>query len=181
MLPPVSRNAPMGFASRYRMVPAASLERPWLAELVPQAALWSVNVLAIEDDAADADLILNVLERHPDVASSHVMDRPEAALAMLANGALAPDLILLDIHMPRIDGFRFVEQLRRIPSMAHTPVAFLTTSGSARDVETARSLSISCYVVKPETFGDLQARLDVVIKRIKSGTWNSHEHSRSPS
>jgi CheY-like chemotaxis protein len=163
----------MSAASQYRPAPTASFERPWLAELTPKAVLWNVNVLVIEDDAADANLILNVLERHPDVAATHVMDQPEAALQLLANGALAPDLILVDIRMPRVDGFLFVERLRFIPGMADTPVAFLTTSRSACDVETARGLFVSCYVVKPDTFADLRARLDVVINRVKSGAWSS--------
>ena len=163
----------MNLDSRYRMVEQQSLERPWVAELKPPLARWSINVLLVEDDAADANLILNVLERNPDVATAHALDKPDVALRMLASGALEPDLILLDIHMPRIDGFRFVERLRRIPSMVDTPVVFLTSSRLASDVEAARDLSVLVYVVKPDTFGDLQARLDVVVKRIKSGVWSS--------
>ena len=163
----------MGLVSQYRMVSVDELERPWLAQLKAPATRWSINVLVVDDDAADASLILNVLERHPDVAAVHAMDRPDVALNLLASGALEPDLILLDIQMPRIDGFRFVERLRFIPAMAETPVVFLTTSRLASNVEAARDASVACYVVKPDTFADLRARLDVIIKRIKSGAWSS--------
>jgi len=163
----------MGLESQYRMVQTDSLQRPWLAELKAPAARWSINVLVVEDDPADANLIVNVLERHSDVAAVHVMDRPDIALRLLANGALQPDLALVDIQMPRMNGFRFVERLRLIPAMADVPVAFLTTSRLASDVEAAKEASVGCYVVKPDSLADLRARLDVVIKRIKSGAWSS--------
>jgi two-component system cell cycle response regulator len=147
-------------------------ERHWLPESKAARTPWSINILLVEDDAADASLILSALRRHPDVAAAHAMDRPEAALRLLASNSLQPDLILLDIHMPRIDGFEFVERLRDIPTMFDTPVVFLTTSRLAKNVEAARDASVCLYVVKPDSFADLQARLDVVIKRAKSGEWS---------
>jgi CheY-like chemotaxis protein len=148
-------------------------DQPWMFDIEAPMARWCINILVVEDDPADTSLILSALKHHPDVASAHAMDRPDAALQLLASGSLQPDLILLDIHMPRIDGFGFMERLRRIPGMFDTPVAFLTTSRLASNVEAARELTVSHYVVKPDTFADLQARLNVVIKRIKSGAWSS--------
>src|SRR5271154_5240405 len=68
----------------------------------PSQHVWSINVLLVEDDAADASLCLNVLKRHPNVSAAHAADAPDVALQQLAAGHLQPDLILLDIHMPRI-------------------------------------------------------------------------------
>jgi CheY-like chemotaxis protein len=138
----------------------------------PAQHVWSINVLLVDDDAADASLCLNVLKRHPNVSTAHAANAPDVALQQLASGHLQPDLILLDIHMPRIDGFGFLEALRRIPAMAAVPVVFLTTSALGKDVVTARHSSASFYIIKPDTYVELQDRLDAVIKRAISGAWS---------
>jgi CheY-like chemotaxis protein len=159
-------------ASQFGPVPSELAGYRW--QDVRKSALkrWTINVLLVDDDPADAALVLHVLQLHPDVAAVHAMDSPVAALRLLANGSLQPDLILLDIRMPVMNGFEFVERLRRDPVTFNTPVVFLTTSRMARDVEAARDSSVCLYVVKPESFGDLRARLDVVIKRAKAGAWS---------
>lgn len=163
---------PLIQASQFGVVPSELAGFRWLDTRRASAKRWNINVLLVEDDAADAALIIHALQRHPDVATAHTMDSPVAALRLLANGSLQPDLILLDIRMPVIDGFEFVERLRRSPATYDTPVVFLTTSRLERDVAAARGCSVCLYVVKPESLGDLRARLDVVIKRAKSGAWS---------
>ena len=134
----------------------------------PAARLWGINVLLVEDDAADTSLILSALQRHPNVSAAHAADTPVLALRQLSSGFLTPNLILLDIHMPRMNGFEFLDELRKLPSMRDTPVVFLTTSGLAKDVVGARWSSALAYVVKPDSFSELQLRLDRVIKRVLS-------------
>ncbi len=129
---------------------------------------WSINVLLVDDDPADTSLTLNALQRHPDVAAAHAMDDPVAALKLLEAGSLRPDLILLDINMPKMSGFGFIERLRLIPALSDTPVTFLTTSGRLRDIEAARDCGSCAYVVKPDTLADLRARLDTEIRRAKT-------------
>jgi CheY-like chemotaxis protein len=137
----------------------------------PPRRVWSLNVLLVDDDAADVSLILNVLRRHPNVSTAHATDAPEFALRQLADGRMKPDLILLDIHMPRVDGFTFLEELRRIPTMAIVPVVFLTTSCLAKDVMVARGSSASLYVIKPDTYDALQASLNGVLRRVVRSGW----------
>jgi DNA-binding response OmpR family regulator len=127
--------------------------------------LFSLNVLVVDDDAADVSLILDVLRRNRDVSSAHAARAPETALSQIESGHLAPDLVLLDIQMPRIDGFQFLERLRRIPAMAVTPVAFLTTSRLAKDVIRAGNASGMSYIVKPDTYVELQTRLNALLRR----------------
>jgi CheY-like chemotaxis protein len=136
---------------------------PW-----PAAPASSINVLLVEDDAADTSLILDVLRRHPGIASAAGMDEPEFALRELGAGRMRPDLILLDIHMPQMDGFQFLNRLRQITSMAEMPVVLLTTSRLGRDVRQAARSSALLYVVKPDTYAALASRLDEVINRAMS-------------
>jgi len=141
-------------------------------EAPPPRQASNVNILLVEDDPADISLILNALRRHPLVSTVSAADAPDIALIQLESGHLKPDLILLDIHMPRVNGFQFLERLRRIKAMAKTPVVFLTTSYRITDVMEARRGTASFYVVKPDTFGELQERLDAVVKRAASGGWD---------
>jgi putative two-component system response regulator len=94
------------------------------------------------------------------------------ALRQLAAGHRKPDLVLLDIHMPRIDGFEFLKGLRRIPGMISVPVVFLTTSGVGKDVLEYMGSSASLYVIKPDTLAELKVRLDGVVERAISGVWS---------
>ena len=141
-------------------------------EARPPRRVWNINVLLVEDDAADTSLILNVLRRHQGVSSVQASDSPLLTLRQLETNHMLPDLVLLDIRMPRIDGFEFLERLRRIPNMADVPVVFLTTSRLASDVAEAKDSSAASYVIKPESYAELQARLDGVIKKVLSGAWN---------
>jgi DNA-binding response OmpR family regulator len=133
---------------------------------------WSLSVLLIEDDIADTALILNVLKRHPQVSAAYASDAPEFALRELAVGRLKPDLVLLDIHMPKVSGFTFLGEMRRIPSLMSVPVVFLTTSRMESDVMQAKEATASSYVVKPDTYLDLQARLNGVVRQAAAGRWS---------
>src|SRR5580704_14642906 len=133
----------------------------------PQAR--KLNVLLVDDDPADTRLILDALARHPRVGAVRSVAEPVLALRQLLAGYKQPDLVLLDIHMPRIDGFAFLEGLRRIGGMVTAPVVILSTSGSEKDLLAYRSSSASMYVVKPDTFGELQTRIDGIVERTTSG------------
>jgi putative two-component system response regulator len=152
--------------------PGGGLRAPPQIDRAPGLTLWNLSVLLVDDDAADTSLILNVLRRHPDVSTARAIASPILALRQLAASNNRPDLVLLDIHMPQINGFEFLERLRQIPGMARVPVVFLTTSGLDKNVAQYMRTSASQYVLKPDTYGELQARLDRVIKRAISGLWN---------
>jgi DNA-binding response OmpR family regulator len=137
----------------------------------PTRRVWAIDVLLIEDDPADTSLILDVLKRHPNVSSSQAVAEPHLALRDLESGRLNPNLVLLDLQMPRIDGFEFLRRMRRIPEAAQTPVVILSTSSLRTDTVAAWRSSAVSYVVKPDTFGELQIRLDGVINRAVSGAW----------
>jgi two-component system, OmpR family, response regulator AdeR len=153
----------------------ARSERPWPApQFEPRSPnrTWNLNVLLIDDDIADTCLILNVLKRHPQVSAAHATDAPEFALRQLESGRLKPDLVLLDIHMPKVSGFTFLREMRHIPSMGTVPVVFLTTSRLESDVIRAKGATASSYVVKPESYFELQARLNGVVRQAAAGRWS---------
>jgi DNA-binding response OmpR family regulator len=138
----------------------------------PASQTRKLNVLLIDDDPADTSLIISVLANHPKVATVRTVDAPVLALRQLLIGFRPPDLVLLDIHMPQIDGFDLLRRLREIPGMASVPVVLLTTSGLEKDILAYRGSSASMYVVKPDTPGELRIRIDGIMDRAISGVWN---------
>ena len=80
--------------------------------------------------------------------------------------------VIVDERLPERSatlGTLFLDRLRQIPEMFETPVVFLTTSALASDVIEAKHSSACSYIVKPETYDELKARLDKVITRVVSG------------
>jgi len=134
---------------------------------------WTIEVLVIEDDEADRSLITDVLKRDPNVSAIFATDAPDQALVDLERGRLHPNLILLDINMPRLNGFQFLEGLRRIPAMQATDVVVLTTSALARDVRDACTNGVNLYIVKPDSHAELKARLSTVVNQARTGTWGA--------
>ena len=134
-------------------------------------AAWHINVAVVDDDAGDMCLIKEALQKNAHVGDVAAFSSPEEALFAMAEGRVRPGLIFLDLCMPKVSGFTFMNALREIPTMAFTPVALLTTSRSVRDVERSRVHDINSYVVKPDSFSELEERLGAVIKSVAAGRW----------
>lgn len=113
----------------------------------------TLHLLLIEDNEGD---ILLTQEALSDVAlrnSLTVMRDGEQALNYLKNSKNhLPDLILLDINLPRMDGKEFLNRIKTDPALLHIPVVVLTTSSSGRDIKDAYSLYANCYITKPVDF-----------------------------
>lgn len=92
---------------------------------------WPVHV----NDVADGQILLDFLKKMTDI--SNVRDLPQ--------------LILLDINMPRKSGFEALQELKQIEALRKIPVVIFSTSKAAKDIETAYELGASCFVIKPNT------------------------------
>lgn len=111
-----------------------------------------MRVLLVEDNPDDVELTLRAFERHRMVNEIIVARDGEEALAHLSGDAPLPALVLLDLKLPRVDGF---EVLRRIRGDARTrllPVVVLTTSAQERDLLQGYSLGANSYIIKPVDF-----------------------------
>jgi CheY-like chemotaxis protein len=95
------------------------------------------TVLIVEDDPVAALIIGKKVSMHPRIRHSHTCANGELALsfleAALSDGNALPDLILLDINMPVLDGWQFLEALTALPKPREVPVVMLTSSIDAED------------------------------------------------
>ena len=117
------------------------------------------TLLLVEDEPADAHLIeIAFREGQAVLDLQHVEDGVEALRYLRREGAYAeaprPDLILLDLNMPRMDGRRFLEEQKRDDALRAIPVVVLTTSEAEADILSAYDLGAAGYIVKPFDFAD---------------------------
>lgn len=134
------------------------------------------SVLLIEDDVFDTMTAQKSFERFNVPHELHTAFNGEEALDMLLgrNGTTAlsplPEVILLDLNMPRMNGIEFLEVLRSTPQLEHLPVFVTTTSGMDMDRADAARLGVSGYILKPLDFasgGDLADSLSLLEKLLK--------------
>jgi CheY-like chemotaxis protein len=109
-----------------------------------------ISILLVEDNPADVRLTAEVFQQARLRNTLHVAEDGETALAMLRDPARArPDLILLDLNLPGIDGREVLQEIKSDPALRAIPVCILTTSRVDSDVLDAYQPHTSCYIVKP--------------------------------
>jgi CheY-like chemotaxis protein len=128
----------------------------------------AVELLLVEDNEADVRLTLEAF-REAKVRNrlSVVEDGVEAMAFLRRQGQYAdaphPDLILLDLNLPRKDGRQVLEEIKNDGSLKRIPVVILTTSRAEEDVLRAYNLHANCYISKPVDFN----RFMEVVKSIE--------------
>ena len=113
-----------------------------------------IEILLIEDSPGDADLAREALETSKLYNSLHVVGDGEEAMAFLQNqgeyaDAPHPDLILLDLNLPKKDGREVLEEIKADDDLRRVPVVVLTTSSDEQDILKSYNLHANCYITKP--------------------------------
>ena len=110
----------------------------------------SVLILLVEDSEADALLVKEALDQVSDEHSVETVNDGEGALARLRSAtATRPDLVLLDLNLPRKDGRTVLAEIKSDETLKSIPVIVLTTSSAPADVAFAYLHSANSYVRKP--------------------------------
>jgi two-component system, chemotaxis family, response regulator Rcp1 len=117
------------------------------------------RLLVVEDSESDVELLREALADSEPRVDLDVVRHGEDALAFLRREgrfeeAQAPDLVVLDLNLPRMGGFEVLRALRSDvdPRLRRLPVVVFTTSGNAEDVDAAYELHASSFVTKPTGF-----------------------------
>jgi chemotaxis family two-component system response regulator Rcp1 len=126
----------------------------------------SIEILLVEDNPADVRLTQEGLRESKVRNNLIVLGDGEQALAFLRREgeyaqARRPDLILLDLNLPRKDGREVLADVKADPELRRIPVVVLTTSAGEEDVLRAYNLQAACYITKP-------VDLDQFIKVVRS-------------
>jgi DNA-binding response OmpR family regulator len=125
-------------------------------ECLPQAG----NIMIVDDNPANLKLLEDMLREH----GYEIRSFPRGRLALAAADQEPPDLILLDINMPEMNGYEVCQQLKSSPRLSGIPVIFLSALNAIEDkMEGFRSGGID-YISKPFQFEEVQARVDTHVK-----------------
>lgn len=138
----------------------------------PQAGK-PIEILLVEDSASDAAMTREALRDSPIINRLHHVDDGEQAMQFLfGRGRFAgrpfPDLVILDLNLPRMDGREVLTEIRKSPLLRALPVVVLTTSAAEADVLAMYERHANAYVVKPVGF-------DAFLRAVQSieGFWLS--------
>jgi two-component system response regulator len=113
-----------------------------------------IDVLLVEDSPGDVRLTREAFKRAKVHVNLHVASDGIAAMAFLTReddhaDAPRPDLILLDLNLPKKDGREVLKEIKESPALKSIPVVILTTSASEADILRTYQLHANCYITKP--------------------------------
>jgi CheY-like chemotaxis protein len=146
----------------------ASIAFPWLSEgkatmskLTIEALGRPAQLLLVEDNSGDVTLTRAAFQDAKVANNLSVARDGEQAMSMLRRegphaGQPIPDLILLDLNLPRMDGREVLQAIRSDPALSRIPVIVLTSSNADMDILKSYDLKANGYIVKPVDFERLQ-------------------------
>jgi two-component system, chemotaxis family, response regulator Rcp1 len=127
----------------------------------------TLKILLVEDNEGDALLLRSLLRGTGRSVDVQVVSDGEAAMDFLCRrgdyaDASKPDAVLLDINLPKKNGFEVLTEMRRIPELKRLPVLMLTGSANKEDIVRAYTLEIASFITKPSQLNDYED----LVKRI---------------
>jgi len=114
------------------------------------------RVLVADDKPTGRELVRTVLENR----GYEVFEASDGIEALESAHRISPDLIILDLHMPGLDGFGVIKELRLDPQFEKTPVVALTASAMQGDRQRALSAGFTGYIPKPVSLKALRAEVE---------------------
>ncbi len=126
----------------------------------------TVEILLIEDNPGDVRLTIEALKESKIMNNMHVADDGIEALSFLKKEGIykdkpRPDLIILDLNLPRKDGREVLGEIKSEDSLKQIPIVILTTSEAEEDIIKSYELHANCYITKP-------VNMEQFIKVVKS-------------
>ena len=118
-----------------------------------------IEVLLVEDNPGDVELTLEAFNDAKIINHLRVVEDGEEAMAYLRRegrytDASAPDLVLLDLNLPKKDGREVLQEIKNDENLKRIPVVVLTTSTAEQDILRTYNLHANCYINKPVNFDE---------------------------
>jgi CheY-like chemotaxis protein len=125
--------------------------------------------LLVDDDSDDTFLFNQVLlEVDPAIQLITANDGEEALRKLNAAGQVLPDIIFLDLNMPRMDGKQCLFELKQDERLQQIPVIMYTTSSHSRDIEQTMLLGAACFITKQSDFKSLKNLVTVIARHLEN-------------
>src|ERR1700676_2456840 len=119
----------------------------------------ATEILLVDDNPADTDLTSEVLSRSGRPSHIHAVVNGADAIALLRRegkyaNAILPDLVILDLNLPKKDGRAVLAEVKADPVLRKIPIAVFSTSEARQDIVRSYELGANCYVSKPGNLRD---------------------------
>jgi CheY-like chemotaxis protein len=122
-------------------------------------------IYIVDDDPDDRQIILDAfLERNPQIDYAFIENAETLLESLYASEIELPALILLDLNMPGMLGLHALKEIRANKQFSQIPIIVLTTSTLQQDRKLSYELGASCFLRKPETFGELVDIADSIVR-----------------
>jgi len=123
-----------------------------------------MNILLIEDDAIEIMKLQRTVSKLQ--LKHHITETKngEDALEILQSGNKLPDIILLDLNMPRMNGIEFLKILKADAKLKYLPTIILTTSENRADLLECYRIGVSGYVIKPLKYEEYESKIQKVLE-----------------
>jgi chemotaxis family two-component system response regulator Rcp1 len=125
----------------------------------------TARIVLVEDNPGDVLLVRRALQEKGIAAELTCFEDGQKALESLAQRD-APDLLLLDLNLPKIEGFELLTKIRSTPKLSAVPVVILTSSESPGDMQRTALLGAACYITKPSGLGDFLREVGCVVEEM---------------
>ena len=125
--------------------------------MITASSIKPIEILLVEDNPGDQELTREAFKEGRIANSLRVVDDGEQAMEYLRGvgeyvGVPRPDIILLDLNLPRKDGREVLAEIKQDPELQRIPVVILTTSQAEQDIVASYNLHANCYLNKPVEF-----------------------------
>ncbi len=123
-----------------------------------------LTILLIEDDAIEVMKLQRTIKSLSLDHTVAVANDGEEALGYLQNDEVHPDIILLDLNMPKLNGVEFLSILKNDENLKYLPTIMLTTSSNPKDLKECYRLGIAGYVIKPLQYDDYVSKIKLLLE-----------------
>ena len=126
----------------------------------------TLTFFIVDDDIDDQDLFIEAVSEVDKTIKCMSVSNCEEALDLLRNKKInLPDMIFLDLNMPRLNGKQCLAELKKEAHLAHIPVIIYSTSSEKRDIEETSRLGAAHFLTKPNKFEDLCKAISFVVSK----------------
>ncbi len=116
------------------------------------------EILFVDDNPGDSELVEEAFKQYEVPVRFHKVDSGAKALEFLsqraASGEALPDLVLLDVNLPAMNGHQVLQRIRADPALAEVSVVMLSSSERRKDIEASEALKAESYVIKPTNWDE---------------------------
>jgi DNA-binding response OmpR family regulator len=124
----------------------------------------SLKIFLIEDDTDDIELLQDALNRHSITYDMHSVKDGGEALEYIRIVSEAPDIIILDMNLPKVHGRDIIPVIKSSDHFKHVPLLILTTSSSTDDIDYAYKNGANKYLQKPATVEGIRETIEIIVE-----------------